>query len=306
MLLEGLYSRIFKKKNKLFSDIYQYEEIPEKLKITLYKIFQRALIEICNSQYHRITIGDICREIHDIICEEHSFHYLYKQSYAHNHYEDNLIKFFLDNKELLIGLDIIQLFLIRINEEINTSSQKNVFREFINEINKRMLEHSFGYQFENNLMIRIDTKHTHKEIVKPSFILLQDSRFKNADIEYRNAYEALKRNDYENVMVECNKAFESTMKIICSLNKFSYNQTDASNKLIKVLIENKFIYSYSEEFLISLSKILSTPSILRNKEGGHGSGVKEKEIEISYVNFVLHSTATNILFLMERQKEFKK
>lgn len=246
--------------------------------------------------------------IHDTICEEHSLHNL-GAIYNNSDYIDNVIKYFNDSKDILILLDILNLFCLFISKSINnepSATKKRIIENFLDEINQRMLEHSFGYQYENSLLVRVDTKHTHKEIVKPSFILLKDKRFKNADEEYRDGFEAFKRGDYENVFVECNKAFESTMKIICEINKFEYNQNDTSSKLIKKLSESGFIKGYNEDMLNGLSKVLSAVSTLRNKEGGHGKGVKEEIKDVSYVNFALHLTATKILFLMERQSEFLK
>lgn len=307
MIIENLFSRRHKKENDLFSDVFQYDELTDKLKITLYKIFQRGVnIVVGDGSYVDTAKTKIYKRIHNIICEEHSFHHLMRDPFNGYEYEDNVLEFFTQNKDLLIGLDIIQLFCMTFMLETkNTynSKKENLFR-IIDEINQRMLEHSFGYQFENGLLIRIDTKHTHTEIVQPTLSLLNDKRFKNANEEYRDGFEAFKSKDYENVFVECNKSFESTMKIICEINKFDYKQSDTSSKLIKTLSEKGFIKAYNEDMLNGLLKVLTTISTLRNKEGGHGKGVKEEIKDISYVNFALHSTASNILFLMERQKEF--
>jgi hypothetical protein len=72
------------------------------------------------------------------------------------------------------------------------------------------------------------------------------------------------------------------------------------------LKDNQFIKGYSEDMLNGLVKVLSSVSTLRNKEGGHGKGVKETITDVSYVNFAIHLTASKILFLMERQKEFER
>lgn len=306
MIFENLFSRKYKRENGLFSDVYQYDEMPEKLKITLYKIFVRAIDEITDGYNQNEKRIKIYHRIHDILCEEHSLHYLSKKIYYERDYPDSVINFFINTENLIIQMDIVQLFCARIKFKADNSygEQQDYFNSFIKEINQRMLEHSFGYQFEENTIIRIDTKHTHSELVKPTFTLLKDTRFKNADEEYRDAFEAFKRSDYENVFVECNKAFESTMKIICEINKFTYKQADPSSKLITILKDNDFIKGYNEDMLNGLVKVLSSISTLRNKEGGHGKGVKDEISDISYVNFALHLTASKILFLMERQLEF--
>jgi len=311
MILEELFSRRYNKENGLVSDVFQYEEVPSKLKITLYKIFQRTIIMITEPPYYPSTRRfTIYESIHNIICEEHSLECLIREPSYKSDYEVNVIEFFKTNNDLLIALDIIQLFCKFIHGFIKSHycdrNKKKELESILDEINQRMLQHSFGYQFTEGLLIRIDTKHTHNEIVKPALILLNDSRFKNANEEYRAGFEAYKNADYENVFSECNKSFESTMKIICEINEFEYKQSDVSSKLIKILVAKEFIKAYNENMLNGLINVLTTVPTLRNKEGGHGKGVKEKLNDISYVNFALHSTASNILFLMERQKEYDK
>jgi len=296
-MIYNLYSRRYKKENKGFPDIYQYEEFPIKLRIQLHHIFRR---EIGKKFFHRDEFHKVYKNIYKTICEEHGLITLNNQyiKYDEQYYE-NLMNFFIDKDDkkenFFIRLDILELFCYLINKI-----------DIINEINQRILESGFGFQFENGILVRVDTKHTHKEIVKPALFLLQDKRFKNADNEYREAFKAFKSNDFEKLFVECNKAFESTMKIICDINQFEYKSSNTASKLINVLKDNDFIKTYSQEMLNGLCKVLASPSSLRNNEGGHGAGSKEKSHDIALVNFALHSTATNILFLMERQKSFEE
>jgi len=308
MILENLFSRRTRKEKNPYSDVYQYDVMPEKLKITLYKIILRGT-ELATKRDHNRSQSEnnIYERIHTIICEEHSLHYLIKKPYYNDDYKNNVISFFNQNEDILITLDILQLSIMSIllSTQRLYGEEMDTLLNIGKEINQRMLEHGFGYQFEDGIIIKIDTKHTHKEIVKPALKLLNDKRFHNANEEYRDAFEALKREDYENVFVECNKAFESTMKIICEINKFTYKQSDISSKLISILSNNKFIEGYNEDMLNGLIKVLTTVSTLRNKEGGHGKGSKQQIEDLSYVNFALHSTASNILFLMERQQEFQ-
>lgn len=305
MIIDNLFSRLCK--NNDTSDIFVYDEISEKLKITLYKIFKRAIKEIVVGKYDAYNEEmSIYHKIHEVICEEHSFHHLTKKPYEDHHYKENVIEFFNINKELLIALDMVQLFCMIIEEastDCYNDFKKNTLLNFLNEINQRMKEHSFGYQYENKTIVRMDTVFTHSQIVKPSLRLLNNKAFKNADSEYRKAFEAFKNGDYEVALVECNKSFESTMKIICNIQKYSYKDIDTASKLIKILIDNGFIEKYNEDMLNGLEKVLISLPTLRNRKGGHGSGAELKEVNLSYINFALHLTASNILFLMERFNE---
>lgn len=295
MIIENLYSRKYKKENGLFPDIFTYDPMPVKLKITLTNILKEVLPE-CSQRLHK----DAFQIIHNLICEEHSYHYL------ENNWDDvenRVLAFFNTDKEILIDLDILNIALDIINATAYQDYDTQKYLLYIQNINQRMLEHGFGYQYENKNIIRIDTKHTHSEIVKPALALLTDSRFKNANNEYRKAYDAFKNTDYETAISESNKAFESTMKIICDINNYEYNQNDTANKLINILAKNSFIEEFNTDMLNGLKMTLKNIPTIRNKMGGHGSGIEDKVVSISYVNFALHSTATNILFLLERNKE---
>lgn len=292
MINENLPSRQYKRENNLFPDVYQYDEFPKKLKITLRRIFDRAF-EYYNYPQQTERINFICTTI----CEEHSLLNLNTYRDSHASTKEELYAYFLNIDDTYISLDILYLFCLIFYQS-----------KSIREINQRMLEHGFGYQFEEGILIRIDSKHTHKELVVPALKLLRDDRFKNANEEYRKAFDAFKRGDYDSVFIESYKAFESTMKIICEINNFDYKKKGTASDLIETLKQKNFIKGYNTNMLKGLGKLLQSVPTLRNNDGGHGSGTKSEneKLPLSYVNLSIHQTAACILFLMERQTEFEK
>ena len=64
--------------------------------------------------------------------------------------------------------------------------------------------------------------------------------------------------------------------------------------------------NYNDEILNGLVKVFLTPSNLRNNEGAHGKGTLQDIVDKSFVDYALHSTASNILFLVQRQLEYEK
>lgn len=57
--------------------------------------------------------------------------------------------------------------------------------EAIQELNERFKENGVGYQFENGQLIKVDSKFTHTETIKPVLALLQDTkRYKGANQEF--------------------------------------------------------------------------------------------------------------------------
>lgn len=275
--------------------------MPPKLKITLYKIFERVFDKCYEASYQRMRSEEFYRHIHDVICEEHSFHYLHNN---HSSYSARVINFFNNNQDTLIDLDILNMVLdIIITTVFRSNGMHSDVKEellsFIDEINQRMLEHGFGYQYENKLLIRIDSKHTHSEIIKPALRLLYDKRFKNADDEFRKAFEAYKDGKYEEAIREANNSFESTMKIICNLKKYGLPSKHHATALIEHLRGNQFLPNFQAEVFNGLAKCLESVSTIRNNIAGHGQGHESRKIEESTVSYVLNMTASTIKMLVE-------
>lgn len=290
MIIEDLYSRRYKKAHGLFPDVFTYEPMPEKLKITLSKIFSKALRQ-CKNINPTYTLEKCYKSIYDSISEEHSF---YTIGEDYESYETRILDFFIDEKDIFINLDIVNLVLNMLH---HMSLSKLL--PYIQEINQRMLEHGFGYQYEDGLLIRIDSKHTHAEIIKPALLLLQDEKFKNADDEFRNAFEAYKNGKYEEAIREANNAFESTMKIICHHENYGLPKKHNATALIAHLREKAFIPDFQMEVFNGLAKSLESVSTIRNQIAGHGTGHEKRNIELNMVSYVLNMTASNIKFLIE-------
>lgn len=295
MIIEDLYSRRYKKEHGLFPDVFIYEPMPEKLKNTLSKIFIRSLEEC--EQVERRHDTDYYEEIHDTICEEHGFKIIGDQF---DDFESRITDFFIEKNDIFINLDIVNIVLNTIFRVSNINGYLlSKFSSYIQEINQRMLEHGFGYQYENGLLIRIDSKHMHAEIIKPTLLLLQNEKFSNADAEYRKAFDAYKNGSYEEAIREANNALESTMKIICYHKNYGLPKKHNATALIAHLREKAFISDFQMEVFNGLSKSLESVSIIRNQIAGHGRGHEVRTIEPNMVSYVLNMTASNIKFLVE-------
>jgi len=55
--------------------------------------------------------------------------------------------------------------------------------------------------------------------------------------------------------------------------------------------------------LLGLRSVLESVPTTRNKLSGHGQGTQQIQITEETAAFVIHSTAANILFLAEREKQ---
>ena len=188
-------------------------------------------------------------------------------------------------------LDLIEIFLDQYQGNKQT---------ILKSINKILLLDSLGYQIDDikNQIIRIDSSHTYQDIIKPTLLLLNNDKFKNIDDEYRKAFEELKNGNYETVLVEANKAFESTMKIICDLKGYGLPNRHTATSLIAHLRQNDFITNFQDEKFNGLAKTLESISITRNNQAGHGQGSQTRNLSVIFAEYALRVTASNILLLL--------
>jgi hypothetical protein len=96
------------------------------------------------------------------------------------------------------------------NPELRGTQQKAA--DAIEEINGRFEQHSVGYQFVNRQIIRVDSKLTHAEIVKPALVLLTAPLFSKANEDFMTALRHYRANEYKDCVTAANRAFESILK----------------------------------------------------------------------------------------------
>ena len=183
---------------------------------------------------------------------------------------------------------------------------KQYFIKKIEEINDFFSRYHLGYEInrENFHIIRKDTEFLHKEVIKQTITLLRNQRFEGPLNEFNQALDHYLKKEYQDAILDANKAFESTMKSILSINAINFPENINANALIQKLKENDFLMPYLENFTNNLRSMLesSIPTI-RNRESGHGSGIDPKKIEKSYAQLGLHLSGSFIVFLIERHYE---
>lgn len=288
MIYDWLPSRRKKIENgTLYPDIYQYDEVSHKLRTIFARTFRKANFPI-----------EVLIQIIEVICDEWAINLENCLGYGNSTFDDieNFILNF-QNDEKEIFLDLLALHFRYLH---HTKKQ-----DTIKELNQRMLENGFGYQFEKGTLIRIDSLPMHKNVVKPTLELLQDSRFENANAEYRQAFDYYNHRRYKEMFHNFCNSVESTMKIICDINKFQLPKSSTLSSLTETLKNNNFLPNYSTESLNGLAKVLNTIGNIRNNNGGHGTGVEKIKIDQSFVIYAIHSTASALLFLLQRQKEWE-
>ena len=170
----------------------------------------------------------------------------------------------------------------------------------ISEANSRFKEHGVGFEFVSGEVIRIDSQLVHDDVVKPALNLLSDLKFKGANEEFLKAHEHYRHGRHKECLVECLKAFESTMKTICDLKGWQYQTRDTAKTLINICMTNGLFPTFMQSHIGNLRAILESgvPTV-RNKQGGHGQGATVTIVSESTARFALHTTAANILLFVE-------
>jgi hypothetical protein len=297
MIIE-LFSKRQRRLKGEISDVYQYEDIPQKLRVQIIHIIDDA-VKLCHRHpFFQGANKEIYEPIHKILCKEYGVFELSK-SYSNDNRE-KIFNFFLNEKSIEKTLDVIEIFFQYLKEIMQ---QYGDFDNIINELNQRFKENGVGYQFEYSEIIRVDSEIIHSEAVKPVLALLREKDYQGANQEFLNAHEHYRHGRYEECLVDLLKAFESTMKVICKKRGWATQPTDTANKLIKVCFDNGLIPSYLDSQLTSLRTLLesSIPTI-RNKNGGHGQGTNIRTVPEYLARYALNLTASNTLFLIELEK----
>jgi len=163
-----------------------------------------------------------------------------------------------------------------------------------------------GYQFVEGQIVRIDSEVIHEEVVKPTVALLRGPEYAGAQDEFLKAHEHYRHGRAKEALVDCLKAFESTMRVICSKRGWTHDPHATSSPLIQACFDNGLIDTFWESHFSALRTTLeSGVSTARNRLAGHGQGTQVVDVPPHLAAYVLHLTASAILFLAEAERALK-
>ncbi len=299
-------SNIFSRRQKIergeFPDVYQYEDIPQKVRVQIQLISDQFFAD---NSYTRMS--EFRRKkfkyIVDILREEYGIHQLTIQPINSRYYWEpyyELMNFFLETSEYEKALDVIEYVCLNILNYANVyGTGQNDFKKIIDRINQRLREAGVGYQFESNRIIRVDSKFIHSEVVKPVLSLLNNKKYKSVNNEFLIAHEHYRYRRFKESTTECCKAFESLLKIICKNRGWEYKQKDPASKLITIVLQNGLVSIYMLDQFNLMDKLLRGLPTVRNNNAAHGQGGTIKPMPEYFASYALHLTATTLKFLME-------
>lgn len=308
MAIIDLFHKRQKRLRGEYPDVYQYEELPDKLKVQIVHMWKETMGEdYSGGQWNPSSDNRKYLETcYNILCKELGVFELNKDdTYLGNtvSYLQNISKYFLTEKNIEKALSVVELMVRFIKIFADQYPHGINISDTIEELNQRFREHGVGYQYENGQIIRTDSEFIHAEAVKPALQLLSNPIYKGAQEEFLKAHEHYRYGRYDSALTDCLKAFESTMKIILDKRDWEYGKKDTSKRLVDCCLANELIPAFWTDHFNSLSNMLtSSIGTPRNKLSGHGKGNDEIEVPEHLIQYVLHMTASTIVFLIKAEE----
>lgn len=308
---------IFSKRQKVLRgdvpDVYTYDEMSKNLSVQIVYIWDDALGNA--SQYNgHYGVGGNVKSAYQFITETHRREYgvfrLPNVGRGDFDLREELIHFFLSEADIEKKLDAVELSFRFIDKStrnydyLRIQEASDVVDSRIRELNARFKEHGLGYQYLEGEIIRVDSEFIHVEAVKPALRLLNEAHYKGAQQEFLSAYEHYRHGRNKESMNDCLKSFESTMKSICERRGWEYKKHATAKPLIKTCLDYDLVPKFWQQNLTSLASLLeSSIPTGRNKLSGHGQGNQTVNIPQQLVAYMLHMTASTVVFLTQSEKE---
>lgn len=158
------------------------------------------------------------------------------------------------------------------------------------------------YRIVQNQVVVSTEDFTHEEATVPALQALTEPGFENALREFHAALANYRNRQYADALTKASHAFESTMKVIATKMRWTFNETDTASKLVSVMVSNGLVPQMRESALNGLRTMLeSDVPTLRNKtpSAGHGAGARNAAIPEPIATYAIVASAANIRLLVE-------
>ena len=292
-------------------DVYTYDDLPNHLRVQIVHIWADSIGG--ERDYYDYTYGDDVKSAYklivDALCREYGLFQLpTAEKYNERMYLKELANFFLKKSDIEKQLDIVELSFRCIDRMtrkyyLGRRNASEVADAAISELNDRFKEHGIGFQFIEGEIVRVDSELIHAEAVKPALRLLNEKSYQGAQQEFLSAYKHYRHGKHKEALNDCLKSFESTMKAICDKRKWTYQPNATAKSLIQVCFDNDLVTSFWQQQLTSLRSMLeSSIPTGRNKLSGHGQGATPTVVPEYLVAYMLHMTASTLVFLTTAEK----
>jgi len=288
-------------------DVYQYDDLSNAFRVQVIHIWRSAIGSYYETHGRKSAAADLWDSIEAILTREYGVFVLSKSGTE----SADRCRNFVQESDAAGALDIIELsfrviehgvpqlhHIDRLSAHITQDAH-----EAIKELNERFMENGIGFQYIGGILVRLDSQFAHAEIVKPALALLNAHGFDGPADEFIHAFDHYRHGRHKEAVVEALKAFESTMKAICTARKWPYPSNATAKQLMEVLFDKGLVPSLLESHFTNLRVAMESGlPTLRNKTSGHGQGATPIQIPAHFAAYALHLAAANIVFLVETHK----
>ncbi len=281
-------------------EVWSYNTLPQNVRIQIWQTF------VSSNEFYTIlnTSKDICTFLkHEIGMDCLSVHLHYYQ-YKQWDYTAELKEFFI-NTDFRFAFSVVECIAIALNQKSNNSSKP---KKAIDEINYRLKEARIGYEFNTdaNMLIKKSDEAVYQLSIEPAFHLLSDLKFKESIDNFAKAfsdYQSGNPKDLENAITNALKALESTIKNICKLKGYEFNEEKPLKDQVAVLKNQKFLPEKYNNYFDKITDLIIAVATPRNKTTGHGQSDEAADtVDEKLVEFVLAQVASVIVFLTKNSK----
>lgn len=291
----GIYD-IFKTRDADHPDIFQYEELPTEFRNQVIWIWKESIFNATTSNpYDRRSrqSNELMCQVHKAVCTELGRMELMNHQVGP---EEDLLIAFERSDDIGLVLSIIEgMFrvILRVNWRYYGVNAEG--RKFVNELNVRFRQNGIGYEFDvsANRIIKVEDQFIHQNATKKTLELLSDKRFRSANDEFLQAYDEYKASEFRECLTHCCSSMESTLKTICTIKGWPFNERDTASPLLKTYIQNSDLPTFFEQPLMLIAT-------LRNRlSSSHGAGPAGKDVPEHFAKYALNASASAILLLIE-------
>lgn len=287
--------------NGAVDDVFQYEVAPDKLRVQVHHIFSAAIgtDENYHDHYGTKATKAVFHFMVNALRKEYGVFRL--GGVSKYEYDDERKEFltYLLKCPTEQFLDLLEMGARMIENYCSDwHDHSEICKDAIEEINVRLRESGFGYQYESGRIFRVDTQFAHQQLTKPAIQILNAQHLKGAREEFLNAHSHYRERRYKECIAECLKSFESTMKAICARRNWEVNSNATAKVLIETCFSKGLIPNYMQAEFAALRALLeSSIPTTRNRTSGHGQGSEPVSLPDHLAAFLLHQTASVLIFL---------